>query len=116
MATAQEIKERAKAQFLARATESVEVPQWGTRIYFKTPNLSTIKSVMADAKGDNIEAQARIVVACATDEHGERIWNKTEYKDLMTEYDPAAVALVASAIMQGMSLGDAKEMAEDEKN
>jgi hypothetical protein len=117
MMNAAQLKEKAKAQFLARATDSIEVPQWGATIYFKTPNLTTIKSAMADAKGDNIEAQARIVVACATDENGDRIWSKAEYKDLMIEYDPGAVAMIAGAIMKNVSLApDAAHMADDEKN
>lgn len=115
--SASQIKERAKSQFLNRATDSLDIPQWGAKVYFKTPNLSTIKSVMADSKGDNIEAQARIVVACATDENGERIWSKAEYKDLMIEYDPAVVAMIAAAIMKGISLEvTPAQMAEDEKN
>mgnify|MGYP001054892153 CR=1 FL=1 len=58
-----------------------------------------LKQVMADAKGDPIEMQARIVVACAMNEKGERIWQRLDYSELMREYDPAIVARIANLIM-----------------
>lgn len=111
-------KERAKARFLDRAILSIEVPQWEITVFFKTPNLETIKAAVAASQGDTFESQARLVVACAMDENGEKIWkNKAEYKDLMTSYDPGAVAAVAKAITDGMKLNlSVQEQTEDEKN
>ncbi len=117
MATAQQIKERAKAQFQSRPIESIDVPQWGTKIYFRSPNLSTIKAAFADSKGDNFEMNARIVVSCALNEAGEHIWSKVEYRDMMTEYDPGVIITIAKAIMSGVNLiSDPQQQAEDEKN
>jgi hypothetical protein len=117
MSSRQDIKDRAKAHFTARTGGKIEIPEWDCTIYFKTPNLATLKAVWADAQGDNIEAQARIVVACATDESGEKIWSKPEYRDLMTTVDPNIVARIGNAIMGGSNLDlNAKQMAEDEKN
>lgn len=116
MSNAQQMKERAK-QFATRALQSVEVPQWGGKVFYRTPNLSTIKAANAEAQGDSFEFNARIVVACGLDEDGKPIWNKAEYKDLMVEYDPAAVVFVANAIMaDAKDLGTSKQLADDEKN
>jgi hypothetical protein len=113
----QQIKERAKAHFASRSVGKVEVPEWDCAIFYKTPNLATLKAVMAEAQGDAIEAQARIVVACATDDAGERIWSKPEYRDLMTSVDPGIVARIANAILAEANLDmNAKQAAEDEKN
>lgn len=113
----QQIKERAKQHFASRSIGKIEIPEWEATIFYKTPNLATLKSVMAEAQGDNIEAQARIVVACATDEAGEKIWAKLEYKDLMTSVDPGVVARIATAIMAAANLDmGGKQAAEDEKN
>lgn len=113
----QQIKERARAQFVNRETHKIEVPEWGATIFYKTPNLATLKLVNAESQGDPIEMQARLVVACSTDDTGERIWNRVEYKDLMTAADPGVVARIANAIMAAANLdASAKQMAEDEKN
>lgn len=110
-------KERAKAHFADRGRQSIDVPEWGGVIFYKTPNLAILKRVMADAKGDAIEAQARIVVACATDENGEKIWQTPEYQDLMKAMDPGVVARIANAIMKDVSLDFSPgAMADDEKN
>lgn len=113
----QQIRERAKSHFAGRQTGKIEVPEWEATIFYKTPNLATLKAAFAEAQGDTIEAQARIVVACATDDTGERIWSKADYRDLMTSVDPAVVARIANAIMADAKLdSSAKQMAEDEKN
>jgi hypothetical protein len=111
------LKDRAKAHWTGRGTRSIDVPEWGATIFYRTPNLAIIKAVMEESKGDTIEAQARIVVACAMDDSDERIWSKPEYKDLMTSVDPAIVARLATAIMADGSLDlSPKDMAADEKN
>jgi len=113
----QQIKDRAKAHFAERGTGKVEVPEWEATIYYKTPNLATLKAVFAEAQGDNIEAQARVVVACAMDDAGAKIWSKAEYRDLMTSVDPSIVARIANAILAEAKLDTSpKQMAEDEKN
>lgn len=113
----QQIKERAKSHWAERGTGSVEVPEWETTIFFKSPNLATLKDAMSEAKGDPIEAQARIVVACAVDSEGQKIWAKAEYRDLMIGYDPSVVARIGNAIMAGTSFAATpQEMAADEKN
>lgn len=117
MMNAAQLKEKAKAQFGSRGLQSIVVPQWDATIYYKSPNLSTIKAAYAQSKGDSFEMNARIVVACAMDENENRIWNGAEYKDLMVEYDPGAVVMVAKAIMEGVNLmSDPQQQAEDEKN
>lgn len=87
-------------QFSGRAVKTVEVPGWPEPVYFKVPNLSTLKQTMADAKGDPVEMQARVVVACAEDGKGVKIWpNKIDYTEVMTRIDPGIVARIANAIM-----------------
>lgn len=111
------LKERAKAHWTARGTKSIEVPEWQATVFYRTPNLSTLKEVMSDSKGDAIEAQARVVVACCTDEDGQKIWSKPEYLDLMKSTDPGIVARLANAIMAEANLDfTPREVAEDEKN
>ena len=110
-------KERAKALWAERATHCVEVPEWSGKIHYKTPNLATLKSVMAESKGDPIEFSARIVVACAMDENGEKIWSKAEYLDLMKAVDPAVVNRIGNAIVSEAKIVLTPEaMADDEKN
>lgn len=113
----QQIKERLKTHFASRETGRIEVPECGATIFYRTPNLATLKAAFADSQGDTIEAQARIVVACALDDAGEKIWSKVEYRDLMSSVDPAIVARIANAIMSDAKLdGSLSQMADDEKN
>lgn len=99
------LRDRAKAHFAAHGQKSIDVPEWGGRIWYRVPNLSTIKDVHSAANGDAIEMQARLVVALATTENGERIWpNKAEYRELMIECDPGVVARIANAMMADAKL------------
>lgn len=117
MSVRDQVKEKAKAQWADRSRGQVDVPEWETTIYFKTPNLAMLKDVSNDSGRDPIESQARLVVACATDVNGERIWNKAEWHDLMTAYDPSIVSRIASAIMSKSSFAATpQEKAIDEKN
>lgn len=111
------IKEKAKAHFAARATHEIEIPEWGETVYYKTPNMQAYKVILAESNGNAIEMQARLVVQCATDANGQRIWQKQEYSDLMREYDPGIIARIANEIMAEAKLdAGPKEQAETEKN
>lgn len=110
-------KERAKAHWADRGTESTHIAEWDATIFFKAPNFATIKAVTAESKGDPIEYAARMVVACAMDEHGEKIWSKPEYKDLMTMVDPQIILRIFKEIVKDAKLNlSAEELAADEKN
>lgn len=98
------IRDKAKAHFASRGTRSIDVPEWECTIHYRVPNLQTLKTVMADGKNDPVEMQARIVAAVATDEKGDRIWGKLDYKELMVETDPGVVARIANAIMSEAKL------------
>lgn len=113
----QDFKHKAKESFVGRETRSIFIPEWGATIYFKKPNLATFKAAMVESNREPLEMQARMVVACATDAEGKKIWNSAEYVDLMTSYDPDVVSRIADAIMNGTKLATtAQEQAEDEKN
>jgi len=114
----EKFRQRAESQFASRAMKSVFIPPWNETIYYKSPNLETIKAASINSKGEPLEMGARIVVACATDENGTRIWpNSAQYKDLMTKYEPDGVSALIKAIMEGVSgMSDPQQQAEDEKN
>jgi hypothetical protein len=112
-----QIKERARAKFANRETHKVEVPEWGVTIFYKTPNLATLGMVKSESGENQVEMQARLVVACATDETGERIWTKAEYLDLMNFVDPGPVMRISTEIMAHFNLDGGPQMrADDEKN
>ena len=98
------IKDKLKAHYAERARHELYIPEADETVYFKTPNLATLKQVTADSKGNPIEMQARLVVSCCTDANGEKIWKPIEYADLMREYDPAVVARIANTITEKANL------------
>ena len=117
MATIQEIKERARAQWAERSGGTVEVPEWDTTIHFKTPNLATLKTISNESNRDPIEIQARLVAVCATNDKGDRFFSKAEASELMTHYDPAIISRIAAAIMEKSRFATTpEEKAADEKN
>ena len=111
------IKERAKAQFAERATVELAIPEWGGSIFYRAPNLHVYKECIAESKGDQVEFNARLVVACAKDANGEPIWRKAEVVELMREYDPKIITYIASEITKTIALATTPaDMAEAEKN
>lgn len=111
------VLENAIAQFEARPTFEIEVPEWGKPdaplvVYYKTPNAATLSKVIKESKGDPIEQAARLVAHCARDGKGEKMFNPIDYKDLMIKVDFAIVSRIAAAIMR-----DARfDVGEAEKN
>jgi hypothetical protein len=98
------VLKRAQEHWDSRQQHCIEVPEWGEAgkllsIYFKTPNLSTMAKVVRESRGDQIEQSVRIVVACATDAEGNRLFQNADNLALMKHADPAVVSRIASRIM-----------------
>lgn len=99
------ILERAQANWDSRAQHEIEVPEWGESgkpltVYFKTPNLATVAKVEKESKGNAIEQMARMVIYCATDANGKRLFSSADFTQLMNHSDPAVVARIATRMAE----------------
>lgn len=117
------VLDRAIAQFQSRPTHEVDVPEWSEdgasefKVYFKTPNGSTLSKVHKESKGDPIEAAARMVALCALDGNGERLFKPLDYADIMKRTDPAVFSRIAGRMMEEAKLDVSPQgMADAEKN
>lgn len=98
------IIERAQAHWDSRPQHEIEVAEWGEKgaaltVCFRTPNAATLSRVVKESKGDTIEQAARLVVACATDMNGERLFKPADAVTLMKHVDPGVVTRIAAKIM-----------------
>jgi hypothetical protein len=111
------ILERAQAHWDSRPSHEMEVAEWGEGaepliLCFKTPNASTLSKVVRESKGDPIEQAARLVVACATDRNGDRLFSPADSLALMKHVDPSVVSRIAARIMEEAHL----DVGQAEKN
>lgn len=91
--------ERIIAAYESRPMKSVECPEWGMTIYFRTPNQATLKKGYADSKGDPLEQAARLVMLMATDIDGNRLFSPSDMAELMNRVEAGPINRIAQAIM-----------------
>tara|TARA_R100000541_G_scaffold15749_2_gene25163 strand:- start:995 stop:1333 length:339 start_codon:yes stop_codon:yes gene_type:complete len=109
------IKENAKSQFLDKingALNSIDVPEWGEKIYFKSA-ISGIKQGQIMSlydKGKIVESVCMSMIMRALDKDGMAIWKPSELSEMMREYDIEVISRVVEQIADSeVTVDDAKK-------
>lgn len=97
--------ERATAHYRNRISgemRSIDVPEWETRIYFKT--VSTLRDegriVELSQQGKTVEALVESILLRARNEDGSRMFTAADKPTLLNEVDPAVIIRIAGEINQ----------------
>lgn len=100
-------------QAISQEMESIDVPEWGTTVYFKrSATLKETEVVVALHKENKIaEALVMTLVLRARDADGNKMFKTADKFDLMNNVDPKVVTRVATAILN--SDADADEIAKN---
>lgn len=96
--------QRVLAQYDARKTMCIEIPEWGEqgvplRLFYKAPTLAMLAKVRKDSGDDDVKMMAMLVALSSMDEKGERLFTNMNWHDLFNGGDPAVVQRIGSAIM-----------------
>jgi len=107
----------AKGHFKTKLTdklESVEVPEWETKVYFKgSATLKQTEEVVALHRDNKMaEALAQTLISRGLNEDGSKMFTVADKFDLMNSVDPSVVTRVATTILNS----DASDTDEVEKN
>lgn len=112
-----QILQKAAAHFreqLNNPMDSVEVPEWGARIWFK--RVTTLKEeskiMELTTQGKTVEALVESIILRARNEDGSRMFNMADRVTMMNEVDPKVIVRIAGA-MNGVQLDSNEEV---EKN
>ena len=94
----------AKTHFKTKLTdklESVEVPEWKCKVYFKgSATLKQTEEVVALHRENKVaEALAQTLVSRALNEDGTKMFTIADKFDLMNSVDPEVITTVASHIL-----------------
>ena len=97
------IKENAKTQFKAKLSgelNSVDVPEWGEKIYFKNAiNGKKQGQIMSlYDQGKIVESVCMSLIMRALDKEGNAVWRPAELQELLREYDVEVIARVVEQI------------------
>lgn len=94
----------AKGHFKQKLTDKlewVEVPEWGTKIYFKpSATLKQTEEVVALHRENKVaEALAQVLISRALNEDKSKMFNSGDKFDLMNSVDPDVVTRIATHIL-----------------
>lgn len=93
--------------------KSVEVPEWQTRVYFKT--VSTLRDesriVELTQQGKTVEALVESILVRARNEDGTKMFTTADKPTLMNEVDPGVIIRLAGA-MNDATTADTMEQVE----
>tara|TARA_R110001606_G_scaffold149261_1_gene289209 strand:- start:200 stop:550 length:351 start_codon:yes stop_codon:yes gene_type:complete len=80
---------------------SMEVPEWGTTVYWKTGGLnfqSQSKVIELTNAGKTAEALVEMLILRAIDADGKKMFKQVEKNEIMREVDPDIILKVVTAI------------------
>ena len=80
---------------------SMEVPEWGTTVYWKTGGLnfqSQSKVIELTKAGKTAEALVEMLILRAIDADGKKMFKQVEKNEIMREVDPDIILKVVTAI------------------
>lgn len=108
------IKENAKNQFRERLSgqlNSIEVPEWGEKIYFKSAiNGKKQGQIMAlYDKGKIVDSVCMSLIMRALDKDGNQIWKPAELQEILREYDINVISRIVEQIADTESVDEAKK-------
>lgn len=109
-----EILERAKAHFRDKVGEtlnSVEVPEWGTTIYFKPASLEQQNKIYKYIREGSLESLVETIIVRALNEGGKRLFTPANRLEFMKHVDPEVISRICEAMG-----GDDADEEEAEKN
>lgn len=102
------ILQKATAHFreqLNNPMEVIDVPEWGTKIYYK--RVTTLKEeskvMELSQAGKTVEALVESIIMRARNEDGSKMFNMPDKITMMNEIDPKVIIRIASA-MNGVAL------------
>lgn len=102
------ILERATAHFreqLNNPMDVIDVPEWGTKIYFK--RVTTLKEeskvMELSQSGKTVEALVESIVMRARNEDGSKMFTMPDKITILNEVDPKVIIRIAGA-MNGVEL------------
>jgi len=102
------ILQRATAHFreqLNNPMEQIDVPEWGTRIWFK--RVTTLKEeskvMELSQQGKTVEALIESIIMRARNEDGTKMFTMPDKITMMNEIDPKVIIRIAGA-MNGIAL------------
>lgn len=110
------VLENATAHFrnkIGGEMKSVEVPEWNSKVYFKT--VSTLKDesriVELTQQGKTVEALVESIIVRARNEDGSKMFSVADKPTLMNEVDPGVIIRLAGE-MNSATAADTLEQAE----
>jgi hypothetical protein len=113
------ILEKATSHFrekLSAEMKSIDVPEWGGKIHFKT--VITLKEqgkmIELASQGKTVEALIESLIVKARNEDGSRMFTMADKVTLMNEVDPQIIIRVVGEI--NAATDDVASMEEVEKN
>jgi hypothetical protein len=113
------VLEKATAHFRNRLTgemKSIDVPEWGTKIYFK--QVISLKEqgklVELASQGKTVEALVESLIVKARNEDGSKMFTMPDKMTLLNEVDPAILIRVVGEINE--SVGEDQSLETVEKN
>lgn len=98
------VLDKAKSHFAEIANkgmESLDVPEWGTTVYWKTGGLnfaSQAKVIELQQSGKTAEALVEMLLMRALDENGKRMFKTAEKTVIMNQVDPNVILKIVTAM------------------
>lgn len=83
---------------LSAPMASVEVPEWGTTLFFKPSTLAQRDRIYKHINDGSLEALVETLIQRALDGDGKRVFNEACRKDLMTRTDPDVISRIVTAM------------------
>ena len=100
---AENVMEKAKAHFLDKIQgemKSIEVPEWGTTIYFKPLSLTQQDRIYQYIRKGSLESLAETLIVRALDENGNHMFKAANKTEFMHMVDPAVVNKIVLAMAE----------------
>lgn len=84
-----------------KGTTSVDVPEWGTKVYWKIGGLNFAqqsKVIQLQNSGQSAEALVEMLIIRALDADGNKMFKNLDKQELMREVDPNIILKIVSAM------------------
>lgn len=88
-----------REHFSSLGTKAIEVPEWKLTIYATPVTLAEKNKLYRKSRENDMELLVDILIAKATDEKGEKLFNVDHRLTLLNKADSNVIARVANAIL-----------------
>jgi hypothetical protein len=115
------ILDQATAHFRNKISEkmnSIEVPEWGCKIYFKNTISLKEQSKLIElaSSGKTVEALVETLIVKARNEDGTKMFTMPDKATFMNEVDPSVIIRVVGEINDLVAEGTEMDLEKVEKN